>query len=64
MNLLLPAALFAGLFTVTLGANTLDDVFAIELLLHAADRTIYRLVFADFDFDRHVTDGVVKGKAG
>lgn len=54
LNLLLAATLLAGLLMIALGANTLDDVLAIELLLHAAERTVNGLVFADFDLDRHV----------
>src|SRR5690606_38349446 len=54
LHLLLAATLFARLLVVALGANTLDDVLAVELLLHATDRTINRLIFADFDFDSHV----------
>ena len=63
LNLLFAAALFAGLFKVALGANTLDDVLALELLLHATDRTVDGLVFADFDFDRHVNLADLKGKS-
>ena len=54
LDLLLATTLLAGLLVVALGANTLDDVLAIELLLHAAKRTVNGLVFADFDLDRHV----------
>ena len=55
-DLFLAAALFTRLLVITLGPCTLDDVLAIELFLHAAKRTINRLVLANFDFDRHVTD--------
>lgn len=61
-DLLLAAALFAGLLVVTLRAHTLDDVLAVELLLHATERTINGLVFADFDFDGHVVRQVGERK--
>ena len=54
LHLLLATTLLAGLLVVALGANTLDDVLAIELLLHATDRAIDGLVFTDFDLDGHV----------
>jgi len=52
-DLFLAAAPVARLLVVTLGANAANDVFALELLFHAAERTVNRLVFADFDFDGH-----------
>jgi hypothetical protein len=53
-DLFLAAPFVAGFFVVTLCAGATDDVFAFELLLHAAERTVNGLVFADFDFDGHV----------
>ena len=53
-DLHLTTTALAGLFEVTLRADIFDDVFAFELLLHAAERTINGLVFADFDFNGHV----------
>ena len=53
-DLLLATAALAGFLVVTLGAHIFNDVLALELLLHAAERTINGLVFADFDFDGHV----------
>ena len=61
-DLLLTTAFFARLLVITLGADTFDDVLAIELLLHATERTVNGLVFADFDFDGHVVRRVVNGK--
>src|SRR5581483_7753654 len=55
-DLILAAALFARLFVVALRTNTFDDVLTVELLFHATQRTINRLVFADFDFDGHVAN--------
>lgn len=54
LNLVLAAAFFTGLLIVALGAHTLDDVLAIELLFHATDRTVNGLILADFDFNGHV----------
>ena len=53
-DLLLAAATLAGFLGVTLEADVLDDVFAVELLLHAAERTIDGLIFAHLDLNRHV----------
>ena len=61
-DLLAAAALFARLLEVTLGAGALDDVLALELLLHATDGTVDGLVFADFDFDRHARETVGERK--
>ena len=52
-NLLLAAAALAGLLGIALGAHVLDDVFTLELLLHAAQRTVDRLVLTHLDLDRH-----------
>ena len=58
-HLVLAAAPFTRLLVVALGAGSLDDVLAIELLFHAAKRTIDGLVFANSDFDGHDTTDVV-----
>src|ERR1700690_1977385 len=63
-DLLLAAALLAGLLVVTLGARALYDVLAVELLLHATKRTVDGLVLADLDFDGHGLRAVLVGKAG
>ena len=62
LDLLLATTLLTGLLVIALGANALDDVLAIELLLHAADRTVDGLVFADFDLDRRVVGKCLKAK--
>jgi len=54
LNLLLPAALLTRLLKITLRASAFDNVLAIELLLHATQRAVDGLVFADFDFDGHL----------
>ena len=62
-DLFLATAALAGLFVVTLGANILDDVLALELLLHATQRTVDRLILTHFDLDGHgEREGVVFGK--
>jgi len=61
-DLILAAALLAGLLVVALRAGALDDVLAVELLLHAAKRTVNGLVFAYLDFDGH--GRLALGKAG
>jgi hypothetical protein len=52
-DLLLATTALGGLLVVTLGADVLDDVLALELLLQTAQGAVNRLVFADFDFDGH-----------
>eukprot|EP01035_Chromulina_nebulosa_P037748 gene37749-50958_t len=63
LDLVLAAALFAGLLVVAFGAGALDDVLAIELLLHATQGAVDRLVFADFDFDGHARKTVGERKS-
>lgn len=63
LHFVFATAALAGLFVVTLGANTFDDILAFELLLHAAQGTVDGLVFTDFDLDGHVgTEGWAEKK--
>ena len=60
LGLFLAAAALAGLLVVALGAHVLDDVLTLELLLHAAQRTVDRLILTHFDLDGHgEREGVV-----
>ena len=54
LNLLLPTALLTRLFEITLRTSAFDDVLAIELLLHATQRTVDGLILANLDFDGHL----------
>ena len=63
LNLVLAAALLAGLLVVTLCAGAFDDVLALKLLFHAAQRTINRLILADLDFDGHGSGRVGERKS-
>src|ERR1039458_6784005 len=64
LDLFLAPALLARLFVITLGADALDDVLAVELLLHPAERAINRLVLANLDFDGHGFADVVWERKG
>src|SRR5260221_8898854 len=52
-DLVLAALALRRLLGVTLHADILDDVLALELLLHAAQRTVDRLILAHLDLNRH-----------
>src|SRR5687768_13583967 len=54
LDLLLAPTALAGLLKITLRARALDDVLAVELLLHAAQCAIDGLVLANLDFDGHL----------
>ena len=62
-DLLFAATLLTGLLKIALRAGALDDVLTLELLLHATNRTIDGLIFADFDFDGHVRQTIGERKA-
>src|ERR1035438_1686074 len=64
LDLFLAPALLARLFVITLGADALDDVLAVEFLLHPAERAINRLVLANLDFDGHGFADVVWERKG
>ena len=50
LDLVLAAALLAGLLVITLRAGALDDVLAIELLLQSAQGFFNRFAALQFDF--------------
>ena len=54
LNLLLAAALLTWLLEITLRTSAFDDVLAVELLLHATQRTVDGLILANLNFDGHL----------
>jgi len=53
LNFFLAAAFFARFFKIAFRTNVADNVFAIELFLHAANRLVHAFTFTDFDFYGH-----------
>ncbi len=60
LNFAFAATCFAWFLEVAFRANVANDVLAVELLLHATERLVYRLAFADLYFYGHVLRILVK----
>lgn len=62
-DLVLAALSLRRLLGIALGAHVLDDALTLELLLHATQRTVDRLILTHFDLDGHgEREGFVVGK--